>query len=262
MPHRWTRPAIAAALATCWVLTACGTDGTDRAEPAAETLELDLGDLPADSAPDDAPIPLTSAPVNPLPAGTYRTTVGPEVTFTVDDRWSLEAMDDLQGSLLFGSYSPMDVVAPRVEWIDMTAAGARVVPADLRGVPGSVDPARFERWAPLPDDLGDWFASQPGIDVGPLEQVEVGGRPATTFTFSVPGLPAGSDAFVVWPCIRLLGGADWGWPTLEGDEGRMWIVDVDGNQLLLQVRTQPGDADLVIPAGLEVVSSMTIGPAP
>ncbi len=252
----------AAAAVAVSLAVACGTgeSGTGAApEPDGGMVELDLGSPSLTTSPTSRAKPLTSAPVSPLPAGTYRTTVGPEVTFTVDDRWDLEAMDPVQGALLFGSYAPMDIVAPRVEWIDLTAAGARVVPPQLRGVVGSVGSDEFEQWSPLPDDLAAWFASDSGLNVGPIEQVMVGGRPASSFTFTVPTLPPGTNACVLWPCRRLLGGADWGWPALEGDRGRMWIVDLDGHQLLLQVRSQPTDADLVVPAGLEVVASMTIG---
>lgn len=244
--------------AACCTFAACATGIAGDERGSSAEVELDLGGLPESTAPPEGPQPLATAPVSPLPAGTYRTTIGPDVTFTVDDRWDLEAMDAIQGALLFGSYSPMDIVAPRVEWIDLTSAGARVVPTKLRGVVGSVDANEFGRWDPLPDDLAEWFASDSGLEVGPIEHVEVGGRPATSFDFTVPDLPPESAACVVWPCLRLLGGADWGWPALEGDVGRMWLVDLGGHQLLLQIRSQPGDADLFIPAGITVVSSMQI----
>lgn len=253
---------VAATISACCALAACGTGVAGTENGGAPAIQLDLGGLPESTVPTEGPQALASAPISPLPAGTYRTSVGPEVSFTVDDRWNLETMDATQGALLFGSYSPMNIVAPRVEWIDLTAAGARVVPSRLRGVVGSVDADEFERWAPLPADLASWFASDSGLDVGPIEQVEVGGRPAASFTYAVPDLSPGSAACVVWPCLRLIGGANWGWPALEGDVGRMWIVELDGHQLLLQIRSQPGDADLVIPAGTTVVSSMQIGGGP
>jgi hypothetical protein len=256
--RRWC---IVVTITMCVSLAACGTiaDAADDEDSDARSIELDLGALPDVTTRAAGPQPLTTAPVSPLPGGTYVTTVGPQVTFTVDDRWDLEAMDGVQGSLLFGSYSPMDIVAPRLEWIDLTAAGARVVPVDLRGVVGRVDDAEYETWMPLPADLAQWFETESGLELGSAEQVVVGGRSATSFTFAVRDLPAGSDACVVWPCVRLLGGADWGWPVLEGDIGRMWVIDIDGHELLLQIRVQAGDADIVIPAGLEVVSSMAFG---
>jgi hypothetical protein len=258
MADRSRRSGIVVTLTMCASLVAC-TARADGDRTGSRTIRLDLGEPPATTVVAPGPQPLTTAPVSPLPAGQYRTTRGVEVVFTVDDRWDLEAMDELQGALLFGSYSPMDIVAPRLEWIDLTAAGARVVPLGLRGVVGSVDDARFETWSPLPADLAAWFAADSGLDIGPPERVDVGGRPATSFDFAVPDLPDGSDACVVWPCERLLGGSDWGWPVVEGDVGRMWVIDVDGHQVLLQLRAQAGDADIVVPAGLEVVASMTFG---
>ncbi len=251
---RWIVGAAIVSLAVWVIWTGLGRSPTPL---AGKAIELDLGALPP-AAPPLGPQPLANAPVSPLGPGTFRTMVGPRVTFTVDDRWSLEAMDANQAALLFGSYAPMNIAAPRLEWVDLTGAGARVVPQALRGVVGSVGADEFARWEPLPRDLAGWFADNSPLTTGQIEAAVVGGRAARSFTFTVPDLPPGAAACVVWACERIFGGENWGWPVLEGDVGRIWIVEVDDHTLLIQLRSQPNDADLVMPAGSTVVSSLRI----
>ena len=152
-----------------------------------------------------------------------------EVTFTVPDGW--------QGRIA-GPY------LVDLGWIDkpggISFSMFDLVAADPCHLldEGYVDPTP----GPAVEDLVTALTNMPGIEVTDLADVTVDGYRGTRLTISAPDTFAGcdlpADGYVLW---RLP--LDFTHTVATGERNRVWILDVDGERLVIAIREPPGTTE-------------------
>lgn len=181
------------------------------------------------SSPSPSPRPMPAAE-GPLESGTYSAgdAFSVPVTFTLPAGW--------RGSVP-GPYR-LDL-----GWRDKLGG---VYFSKFRDV--SVDPCDSDQGylspqpGPSVDDLVTALADMPGIRVTDLKDVSVGGYAGTQLTMSAPdsfaGCSLGSDGYMIW---RLPLG--WAHTMTPAERDRVWILDVNGERLVIVARELPGYTD-------------------
>lgn len=192
-----------------------------------------LGDPSPTAAPTSSPRPLTETGVPvPLEPGTYVAggPFSPPITFTVPAGWQ---------AIVAGPYRVS------LGWVDkadgMTFSIFNLVSADPCHLmdEGYIDPPP----GPSVDDLANALASMPGLEVTDLADVTVDGYSGTQLTMSAPDSFAGcnlpSDGYVIWELP--LGSRH---AMAAGERDRVWILDVDGERLVIVIPEPPGYTDV------------------
>lgn len=187
-----------------------------------------LGGASATGVPTPLAWPLTAGPLEPA---TYVAgdPFSPQVTFTLPAGWQT----DVGGPYLVD-----------LGWIDkpggISFSTFDLVSADPCHLmdEGFLDPPP----GPSVDDLATALANMPGIEVTDLAEVTVDGYRGTQLTMWAPETFAGCtlplDGYVIW---RLPLG--YSHSMALGDRHRVWILDVDGERLVIVIREPPGFTD-------------------
>jgi hypothetical protein len=90
-----------------------------------------------------------------------------------------------------------------------------------------------------PDDLANALASLPGVSATTPSHGILDGYPATLLTLTAPdSTTCTGDEFKLW---RLPLGADMG--IRFGGQMRIWVVEIDGHQVVINAVHGPGDRD-------------------
>lgn len=260
MVDRATRRAVVTVLALAALAgSACG----DGSTTTAERRELDLGGRGEETTVAESGIAvLDAARSTPLPAGTHRTGVfEPTMIFTVGDDWHLASQSPGVVALQYETYGFIDP-----DWKRVTVFAAdrfRYTPAELRStVAGKPTvPGEVATWPRPPADLARSLAEDVGLAAGPIETTEIGGRPAKAFDFAAPDLPDQPTGQCVpgheVDCVEVFRDErDMRVAVLEGARGRFYVIDVDGQRVVVDVRAPEDDAEAFLAVAIPVVESV------
>jgi hypothetical protein len=184
----------------------------------------------------------------PLEAGTYGSySVGPAITFTVDEGWiALPDIPDLGWGLL-----RLPAAAPAV--LSFTVFDG-TVPAD----PCSAQSEDSIAIGATPEALFEDFAANPNLVTSAPEPIELAGHTGLVMDVATLDLMTCEPPVVVLWSVGLEGGF-----VLEaGEEARFIALDVDGRIVIVSMETYPGaDLDAFIEDSQPVIDSVTFGPA-
>jgi hypothetical protein len=200
--------------------------------------------VPAEAAPEPTPVPRRlSSDMAPLEPGRY--TVGPEfpvqLTFEVPDGFDACAIDPLEQGICART---------------ATEAGLTFVIVDnLVDDPCSVAPGTAEPpIGPTVDDLIQGLSNLPGLSATPVQPGAVDGRPAQTLTLAAVFASAcerrsfSGETWIVSPA-RTNGVGD-------GERNELFILDVQGERLMIAIAYQPGTPNWAVDAMREIVATV------
>jgi hypothetical protein len=126
---------------------------------------------------------------------------------------------------------------------------------------------------PTVNDLADALEAQPMRHATAPKDVTLGGYPGKYLEWSVPAHmvvtgdssfkgcdvePGGRREFTSW----LSGGSDPRWQQMAGQVDRLWILNVDGQRLVVDATHSPDATQAQLDEENRIVKSMTFVPAP
>jgi len=237
--RRWmlaTAAALVAALALAFVV--------ERSEAPSTRVFVALPTAPT-TTPPTTTVTSTSAlppalPRGPLQGGvTYRVprsaVLGRYVQFTN----TVEGATSLAGPGGFVVASDAELFEVLLSVVDLSSvrfftdllADAHAIPDDAGLTQATTEP---------PEDFFAYFAALPGVVAGPLTDAEIAGRPAKAMTWRFDEFEGGFPCGPAPACVNV------GWIGVfissywAGNSGTTYLVDLDGQQVLVEVRDVPG----------------------
>jgi hypothetical protein len=127
---------------------------------------------------------------------------------------------------------------------DLAAARAFIDPltdiSHLSSVPNDLT-------TPVNADFFAYFRALPAVTLGQVTDTTIAGHPASTATYTVGDIDGGAPCFGVdrGNCLVTLAvpAAQWISTFWSGDTGTLTVVDIDGQQVLVQHTNAPGAAE-------------------
>jgi hypothetical protein len=198
----------------------------------------------ATPSPSPMPLPISSSTAAQLEPGTYVAgdPFSLRVTFTVPDGWR----GNIGGPYYVG-----------LEWIDQSGGIFFQIFDKL-----SADPCRHELGfldpppGPTVEDLVTALGDMPGLDVTNVAGVTVDGYNGTQLVMTAPESVDGcTGAYVIWQLPLGLN-----YSMAPGERSRVWILDVDGQRLVIESPEVPGYTDAQRTEVQEIIDSIRIEP--
>ena len=95
-----------------------------------------------------------------------------------------------------------------------------------------------------PADFFAYFASLPGVVTGPITDAEIAGRPAKAMTWSFGVFEGGFPCGPAQACVNAAWLGNWVSSYFEGNSGTTYLLEIDGQQVLVEVQNLPGAQDV------------------
>jgi hypothetical protein len=179
------------------------------------------------------------------PPGRYVTDVfEPALSFEVGEGWELS--EGVQQEPYFGISR-----ANRV--------GDPIVAVAFNSPPSEVsDPTNPDKLVPAPEDWVSWFREHPHLEASEPSAASIGGVDGRRFDLEVSSLPEDYHSedclgygVPLWPLPR-----GHHWCADEGDASRITVVEVGGEAVIVDVYSEPGTLEEVLPEAQEVLQTV------
>jgi len=250
------RPYCPTLLVALTFLAACGSsESTQSADTVAATTAIEASTIASSTT--EAPTttvlaePRTYDPTKILHEGLLYTAgdvaIGTEITFTATDKTRYS--NNLPGFFSVQNQASGDETLLSIS--DLSTAFVFKNPLDDIFAYGRDNAALLAATDPTPEDFFAYFASLPGVTVGPITETQFAGFTARSMSYEVgdfAGVACNGPKLCLLTTFQPSGISSYYNP---GDSGVLYIFDVAGRSILADVIGGNG--------GVEFIATMTIG---
>jgi hypothetical protein len=89
-------------------------------------------------------------------------------------------------------------------------------------------------------DFLAYFAALPGIEAGEVSDVEFAGYPARAMSWTFGAFEGGVPCAPGGNCVNAMWFPGWISSYVSGDAGTTYVLDIDGQTLIIEVQDRPG----------------------